>query len=54
MNIKLREYQRQTLAWMVDQETYPGGINAKFWERHTVVKEVSLGWPIPSAGAWGL
>jgi hypothetical protein len=29
------DYQRQALAWMLDQEGRPGGLNAAFWETRT-------------------
>jgi SNF2 family DNA or RNA helicase len=30
--LKLKMYQQQTLAWMVDMESLPRGINSLFWE----------------------
>jgi hypothetical protein len=30
--LSLYSYQRQTLQWMYDRETQPGGLNALFWE----------------------
>lgn len=44
LTVELRSYQRMTLAWMIDQETRPGGINAAFWERRTT----SVGASTPS------
>ena len=28
----LKEYQSQTVSWMLDQESMPGGLNSLFWE----------------------
>ena len=39
MTVELRPYQRQTLAWMLDHEAQPGGINACFWERRKVLDD---------------
>jgi len=30
--LQLKQYQRQALAWMLDMESLPGGINSLFWE----------------------
>ena len=33
LGLELLPFQRQTLAWMMDMEALPGGINSLFWER---------------------
>ena len=33
LGLELMPFQRQTLAWMMDMEALPGGINSLFWER---------------------
>eukprot|EP00941_MAST-03F_sp_MAST-3F-sp1_P005034 g5034.t1 len=35
LKLTMKQYQLQTLAWMQDQESLPGGLNSLFWEEHT-------------------
>ena len=58
--IELFPYQRQTLAWMVDQESMEGGLNATLWERREWLDRARGGavaadqpeccWAFPMAG----
>ncbi len=34
LQLELYPFQRQSLQWMVDRETAPGGLNALFWREH--------------------
>jgi hypothetical protein len=34
LRLTLYPFQRQSLQWMVDRETQPGGLNALFWREH--------------------
>eukprot|EP00966_Prymnesium_polylepis_P081936 1897700-Prymnesium_polylepis.1 len=34
LSLQLFPFQRQSLQWMVDRETQPGGLNALFWREH--------------------
>ena len=34
LQLTLFPFQRQSLQWMIDRETQPGGLNALFWREH--------------------
>ena len=34
LNLELYPFQRQSLKWMYDRETQPGGLNSLFWREH--------------------
>ncbi|EDQ90108.1 uncharacterized protein MONBRDRAFT_7402 [Monosiga brevicollis MX1] len=38
IDVTLHEYQLQTLAWMIDQEKDPLGLNGRFWEQHVILR----------------
>jgi hypothetical protein len=35
LRLEMKEYQLQTLAWMIDHEALPHGLNQLFWEKRT-------------------
>ena len=51
--LNLKDYQRQTIAWMEDQESLPGGLNSLFWEKREWLDstgEDDVFYYMPSAG----
>ena len=51
--LQLKDYQKQTVAWMHDQEFSKGGLNGLFWEKRTWLDSVGpedVFYYMPSAG----